>query len=302
MEAETEVDRLEELSRTWVGDLKPGEEEEKNVANVQAKLSGTTVQVEMKLQSAQGLELKELRTVFGRLKNSQRKLDKVKEAIREQSKVASQRVVKDAAVAVKEAETRVNQLAASAAAPGQLTLPKLESLVDQSSEVMELVSEARRVLSKGQTPQLMLEAKVEFARLQLRCKATERKAHSAADALRAQYDKVTKDVTGQALDALRSAARGPDGKYDPVTLFAELAENGNEVTEKQFCDFFGKRRDAGEETLSAERAQLALKKIAPHGLAKRAFVAAMADFLKVARDITITDEFEIQAAKKLRKL
>jgi len=299
-DAEAEVERLSTASQTWPKDAQVPEEEEKNISNVQGKLSSTTVQVEMKLQNAQGLELKELRGVFGRLQRVQWKLDRVKEASRERSRHLSAKIVRDAAEAVQKAEGKVSTVSSNAASLTELSVTRLESLTEQAGAALQSVAEAQQALAKGQGPQLMLEAKVEFARLQLRCKAAERRCKAAADSLNNHFDSIAQEATQQALQALRSVARREDGTYDPDKLFTELSDTGNEITELKFCEFFAKNK--GGVALSADKVQLAFKRIAPHGLTQRIFAAALADFIKVVRDITITDDFEIQSAKKIRKL
>jgi len=122
----------------------------------------------------------------------------------------------------------------------------------------------------------------------------------AADALSTQFERVAKQATHAALEALRSVARRGDGTYDPDALFDELADGGAEILESKFNDFFARRRL--DFALSSDKVRLALRRVAPHGLTRRVFVAALADFLKAIRDIAVTDEFEIQSAKKIRKL
>lgn len=297
-EAEVEVDRIAVASESWPKDTKPPAEAEKSIAEVQSKLSATTVAVENKLQTAQGLELKELRGVFGRLQKAQTKLDKVKDIARERSRALSMRSVKDASDAVQKAEVKVSALNATPAALKGMTPAKLEALHAQAIAANEVIAEAKKALGSNQT--LDTAAKVEFARLQLRFKGLQKKGKAAANAISDQFEKIANETCGQVLDHLRSAARREDGSYDAEALFTDLSENAGEISETQFCEFFTKHKN--EYPVPPEKVKLAYRRIAPHGLLRRTFVAALADFLKVVRDITITDEFEIQSAKKVRKL
>jgi len=297
-DAEGEVDRISTQSQSWPKDAKLSEAAEKSITGVQAKLSSTTVQVEMKLQMAQGLELRELRGVFGRLQKAQLKLDKVKEGGRERSRAISMRVVKEAAEAVQKAEAKVASLNASSASLAGVSASKLEAMHQQASAASELITEAKKVLAEGQG--LETAAKVEFARLHLRFKGVERKGKAAADIISEHFERTASETTQQVLEALRSAARREDGSYDAETLFVELSDGTGEVSEAQFSDFFTKHKS--EFSMSADKVKLAFRRIAPHGLMRRTFVSALADFLKVVRDITVTDEFEIQSSKKVRKL
>jgi hypothetical protein len=54
--------------------------------------------------------------------------------------------------------------------------------------------------------------------------------------------------------------------------------------------------------LPDDKLKFAFNRLAPFGLSKRGFAGLLADFMKASRDVTITDSFEIQTAKKVRKL
>jgi len=174
----------------------------------------------------------------------------------------------------------------------------LEELSQQAKEGMALIAAANRALTKGQGPALALESKVEFARLQLRCKALERKGKQAAGRAQAKFEHVAKQAEQTALDALRLAARQEEDKYDADSLFDQLSKDGSDITEEQFCDFLA----ATDPPVPADRAKIAFKRIAPHGLGRRNLASSLTDLRRVTRDITLTDGFEIQSAKKIRKL
>lgn len=295
--AEVEVGALEEASKVWPKGEKPPEGEEKRIIDVQKKLSSTTIAVEQKLQGAQGLELKQLRAVFGRLQRTQYKLDRVKETVKELTRSISQKVVKGAAELIGKAEKLVTALGPPSL-NGATELKKLDALNDQATAAMSAVTEAQKFMADAQSGgQLGLDAKVEFARLQLRLKASERKGKAVADALSSKIGKQRGEAEGQALEVLRVAARkGKEINSD--ALFNEMSDGGDEISLKQFQDFFAIR--AAE--VDAEQAALAFKTMAPHGLTRRILAAALHSYFKCAKDITITHEFEITAAKKVRKL
>jgi len=259
------------------------------------------MQVERKLSTAQGLELKELRVVFGRLQRSQSKLDKVKEGVRDRGRALSMKTVKEAAEAVRKAEVKVASLNVTSATLDALPVTKLESLHSQVLAANELIDAARSLLTQSQG--METSAKVEFARLHLRFKQIERKGKAQTEVISTHWEQVSTKTAQQLVDALRAAARKGDGKYDTDKLFDDLSEGSGEVTESQFCDFFMKHKSLGVDLgLSAEKIKLGFSLIAPHGLMRKAFTFALSDFYKVIRDITITDEFEIHSAKKVRKL
>mmetsp|Transcript_121556 Transcript_121556/g.303297 ORF Transcript_121556/g.303297 Transcript_121556/m.303297 type:complete len:1318 (-) Transcript_121556:50-4003(-) len=294
--AEADVEKLSEVAAAWPADERPPEDADKSIASVQSKLSSTTVQVEMKLQTAQGLELKELRGIFGRLQKAQGKLDSVKEAARQRTRAASSTIVRHAAEAVRRAEAKVATVSSSASA--NLPAEKLEALNAQAKEGLMLIAAAQTALTKGSGPALALESKVEFARLQLRCKALERKGKQAANYVLNKFEHVAKQAEQVALDALRLAARQDEDKYDANALFDQLAKEESHISEEQFCDFLA----STEPPVPADRAKIAFRRIAPHGLGRRALASSLADLRSVTRDITLTDGFEIQSAKKIRKL
>jgi len=300
-DAESETERLLAASQQWPENQKPPAEDEQSLADIQGKLTAAISQVEQKLQTAEGLEIKELRTIFCRLQKSQKGLDSIKEKCRVLNRSMSLGFVSEAVQAVKSAEEKVNAIVPRASSPAELPVLSLQDTLQEAKACVQLVSEAQKLIAKGQHSQTMLEAKVEFARLQLRCKAMERKCKAAVDSLGAFCERVASEASQAVLDALRTAARrGEGGTFAPDELFDELSSGGKEISEKQICDFFGTYGMSKE--LSEEKVQFALRQIAPQGLTRRAFAALLADFQRVARDITITDQFEIQSAKKVRKL
>jgi hypothetical protein len=296
--AETEVADLEASSLLWPAGEQPPEGESKKIVAIQSKLSSTTVAVEGKLQSAQGLELKELRAVFGRLQRTQWKLDRVKETVREITRSVSQKVVKEASDKIMSAEKLVNALGQSSAVMNMTDLKKLEAVSDKAKEAMTAVAEAQKIVAEVQDGgKLGLDGKVEFARLQLRLKGSERKGKVIADAAISKVAKMTEDAEEAVLEVLRNAAR--DGEtLDSDKLFKQMADGSNEVSLKQFQDFFSIR--AAE--VEGESAALALKKIAPFGLTRRVFAAALQSYYRCVKEISLTAEFEVASAKKVRKI
>lgn len=303
-EAEVEIDRLTEVSQEWPTDQKAPEEEEANMNGVQAKLNDTFAQVEKKLSKAQGMELKQLRAVFGKMKAAQHKLDRVKEIARDRSRFVSQKIVGEAAAAMKKAEEKVNVIVRAASSTGaQTSLSKLEGLKNDSAAALECLAEARAALNHNQAYTLVNEARTEWMRLQMRSATAEKRGKAAAETLVSRYETAANNTVTQALTSLRAAARLGDGSYDANALFDSLSDGSGQVGQSDFLEFFTRRRDAGDsKALSDEQASFVFTRLAPNGMPRRAFTAAIADYLKVIKDITITSEFEIQTSKKLRKL
>merc|ERR1719183_2092808 len=168
----------------------------------------------------------------------------------------------------------------------------------EAATALELVSEVQKLLAAAQGPGMMLEAKVEFARLQLRCKTVDRKAKATAEQLNGAFKKMTSTATAQLITALRDLAKQPDGTYNISGLFMELSEGSGEVSLEQTSDFILRRNPE----LPEDKVKFAFRRLAPHGLGLRSFIGLLARFMKVVKDVTITDDIDIQKAKKLRKL
>lgn len=299
--ADTEIQRLLEASKQWPANQKPPAEDEQAVTAVQGTLSEATSQVEKKIQAARGLELKELRTVLGRLQKSQKSLDTIKVAVKERNRSESKCLAQDASAAVQKAEQNIAPIVQAAGAPANVPLLRLPDLLAEGKDALQVMSQATELVTAGQAKQLMLEVKVEFARLQMRCKTGMRKIKTALSELSSYHDNTVSQSTAAVLDALRTAAkRGEGGSYVPDELFAELASGGDMISEKQLSDFFATYGTGSQ--LSDEQVQLVMRLLVPHDLSRRAFDALLADYYSVARDIAITDDFEIQSAKKVRKL
>eukprot|EP00931_Biecheleriopsis_adriatica_P045133 TRINITY_DN25868_c0_g1_i2.p1 TRINITY_DN25868_c0_g1~~TRINITY_DN25868_c0_g1_i2.p1 ORF type:complete len:1311 (+),score=385.86 TRINITY_DN25868_c0_g1_i2:40-3972(+) len=301
MEADLEIARLTELSQHWPAEQRPPPDDEKAVTAVQDKLTPVISQVEQKLKSAKGLELKELRSVFGRLQNSQKTLDAIKTTLKERTRSAALSVVNEAAAVMKNAEQKLNEIAGAVAKPGQQPLESIPGILKEAKAAAVLVSEAQELIAAGTASQLPLEAKVEFARLQLRVKAADRKAKTSVSSISAFHNRVLAESRSAVLDVLQAAAkRGEGGAYAPDALFDELSEGGEDVAESQLTRFFD-AYGMGEK-LSEDKVQLAMKLLAPRPLSRQKFCALLADYYKVDREVSITDEFGIQASKKVRKL
>ncbi|CAE7359170.1 unnamed protein product [Symbiodinium natans] len=298
-QAEAEAERLSAAAQQW-GHLPP-EEDDRALATLKATVSNTTAEVEQKIQASQGLELKELRSIFGRIQKIQKAIDGIKETIQERSRSQCLGKVKEAVGALGQLEKKLASLLAAAAKPAELPINSLPDLLQEAKAVAEEAAEVQSLLSSSQKMQLTLDAKVEFARLQVRCKAADRKVKATLSLVSTSYQRLTSEACEAVLMALRLAARRGEGNlYQPDQLFDELADNTEEVSQQQLADFFG--RYGLECGLSEEKVPVALQLLAPHGLTRRAFSAMLSDYQRVMRATTITDKFESQSSQEVRKL
>lgn len=297
-EAEDEATRLGDAADLWHADNVPPQEDETSVRALQAKITSSTTQVERKQKTAQGMELKELRALFGRLKTSQVKLDRVKQKMKAMNRAESMRTVNELSEAVKKADERVAELTEAAAAPLKLSLERMEDLHQESAGVLADVAQTLRQLKGAHDDGALLEAKVELARLQLKCKGADRKAKASVDVLKRVFEEASADATEKLLDALRAAARQEDGSCSADALCSMLKVEDDRVTEPLVTDFLLRTRP----DLPDDRVRFAMRRLAPHGISRQGLAGLLEEFMKAVREVTITDEFDIQTAKKVVKL
>lgn len=271
-------------------------QDDKDILDLESALNAATTQVEQKIAAASGLELKELRTLLERVQKAQEGFSEVKEAVRERSRSQSLRKLEEATEAVCELEKRLDALSAAVAKPDELPIKRLQEALLEAQEAQRLSQEVVDV----QTGQISLEAKVELAKLQARCKAAQRKAKTSCDALGFCYQRMISESKSAVRAALRSAAKRGEGPFQAEELFTELRKGNIEVTKQDIFDFFD--RYGMEAGLSEDKVQAAVEQLVPHGLTKQTFVALLCDYQRVVREINLTDSFAIQAAQQVRKL
>jgi len=273
-EAEEEIGRLLEASDSWALESPPPEEDESAMKALQSKVSPTVLQVNQKINQAHGLEQKELRALSARLTTAQGKLHRIKDKASNIKKAEAMRAIKDVGALVQKAETRATELSNQNSGVSKLPLDRLEESHKEASDAVALIVDAQRQLASSLGPKPLLEAKVEVARLQLRCKAAERKARAVFDSYNRRMLQVSASATDQVLSALRAVARREDGTYDVDALCAELILIGDVVTEVHITDYMLKARP----DVSEEVAKFAMRRLAPHGLTKQGLAGLLEVF------------------------
>merc|ERR1719361_1714261 len=98
-EMEAGIERLTNSSKSWPRDQKPPAEDEQRITSFQDKLKSTGAQISARMAHAQGLELKELRAVAGRVAKSQEGLDRVHAAVADIRQAMSAQIVSEASAA-----------------------------------------------------------------------------------------------------------------------------------------------------------------------------------------------------------
>jgi len=291
-QAEADITRLSSFE--WSSSS--AQEAEKAISAVQGKLSAATVQVEMKLQTSQGLELKELRDIFKRIQKTQASLNEAKARALDQSRSASKQAVKEATQVLQAAEHAVANLGNVNAAGQQLSV--LEQLHDKVCEVTKLLVHARNAVNAVDGSDT--HSKVEFARLGLRLKGVDRKGQAANAIVSKQFEKASTEAKQKVLSSLRLAAKGETGTLEVDKLFVDLSDGTGEVTDVQLQEFFQSGRC--DLDLPEDSVNFAIKHLAPCGLTRRTFSWALSTFFKVNRQMALTDRLEVVSAKKIRNL
>lgn len=297
-EAEMEVGRLLEFCDGWSPENPPLEEEMSATASLQTKVSPASLQLDQKIKAAQGIELTELRALHKRMRAVQDKLNRIKSKSAQITRSEAMRSVKDAAVLVEKAEARANQLSNSAAPGSKMSLPRLEELYSEASDAVRFVAEAHRQLNSALGPKPLLEAKVEVSRLQLRCRAAEKRSRVVFETLTRGIERETERAIDQVFSELRSVARQEDGSYEVDGLCEVLCVIGDQVMENHVSDYMLKVRP----DISEEVTRFAMRRIAPHGLSRQGLAGALEQFMRCVREIAITKDSSIEDAEILRKL
>lgn len=216
-------------------------------------------------------------------------------------------MVRKVAEAVKQAETKVQSVSAAAKTPAQLPLDRLEALNAEALEASALVVQALTDVAEGHAAAGDVQAKVELARLQLRCKALERRGKALVGSVCGALDVIACAAVEAVKESLREALHEDWARQDRAPdvegFFNSLASGAAEVTDRHISDLCARRAGIGKgEALQDEQVRLALTRIAPHGLTRRAFANTLADFLRVMHDVALTDDFQVSTASKVRKL
>lgn len=295
--AEAEVDQLGGMSENWPTASKIPAEEADVIKGVQTKLSSAMSEVEKKLHGSQGLELKELRAIFNRLKASQQKLDKVKAKASQGAKAEAAELLKGVTECVQNAETKLKELSTGTSS-ANLTLTQLEDLQGTSATLMAYVGEAHKKMGELQSQGLAQEVKVEFSRLQVRVRGIDNRAKIAAGNFGSKFEEASSQTVEAFVTSLREISKRPDGTYDSDGLFAQIAGGDSEIHIDRCADYYLARQPE----LYEDKVRFAFRRIAPYGLSKSGLAGVIARVMKVKRELTITDDFAITVAKSKRRV
>lgn len=239
------------------------------------------------------------------LKERKEELQKVHE---EKCKEFAAKSVADGTSAVEAAEAKAEKVVESVkgADAAKLGISKLESLTSSADAAFLALAESKAVVSrsserhesyKGPVRQLLLEARVELAKLTGRAGSAEKRLREATEAVRTAHADAVLKATKSAREVLRSKARA--GKKSVDDLFEEVSGGKGEITEAQFQKFVEGLPNTG---LSKEEVKLVYKEFGRHGLRKPGFAKALQEFTKCERQTAITEGVDAASSKVLRKL
>lgn len=150
---------------------------------------------------------------------------------------------------------------------------------------------------RGPSRAALLEARVDLTKLGSRVGMSEKKIRNATEAVRAAHSQVVKAAVEKARVALRGAARQLGKTSDE--LFDQASDSKAELSEAQFSKFVKTLK--GHE-LTPEHVSLVYKEFGLHGLRKPGFAKVLQEFQKCAKSVAITDSFDIESGKTVRKL
>lgn len=294
---ETDVEQVSELAQSWPTDTKPPAEDEAALRKLMNHVASCMKEVLKKKAKAQGLEQKELASIEKRLTGAGGKLDVVKGKANKAAKVEQSAQIKAAMEMIASAEGKVGEVGR---ATSSMTTPlsKFEELEQNAAAALQFVLDASRKLADIQEAGVVTEAKVELQRTQAKCKAMERRATDVSSSFRRKMEEAVSSAVGEVVDAFRKIANRKDDAVDVDALFAELGGEGGEISMDKLIDYFLARQPE----LFEEKVRFAIRRMAPYGLTKPILASALRKCVKVKRELTITDEFAIAGAKKVRKV
>eukprot|EP00929_Paragymnodinium_shiwhaense_P000687 TRINITY_DN100920_c0_g1_i1.p1 TRINITY_DN100920_c0_g1~~TRINITY_DN100920_c0_g1_i1.p1 ORF type:complete len:1243 (+),score=364.43 TRINITY_DN100920_c0_g1_i1:167-3895(+) len=297
-----EVTQLVELSETWdpsAGGVPIPAEDEAKVTAGQKRLTDLQVKLDKKQQEATGAEYKELQSLMKRIHDAQEKVDVVKEKLRRRHKAEASEAVKKASAAVTEGEKHANKVSAAAQGLAKMSLSKLEQVQSEAQEAVNKVAKAQEQVSELANSASLLEAKVELARLQLRCKQAEKKARNTAGTVAGHYERTSQSTVDKVMNAMRDQAYGMGEENAAELIFENMADKGKLVTMAEFNDYLA--RHCPE--LSDDEVNFTFGRISTDGnLTRPAFVSEMQQFMAVSKEVTITDGPDVSSSQTVRKL
>jgi len=279
------------------------------LAEVKAKL----LQLRTKIGQEQS-KVEQLRKQVSVGKNGilEKRKDEVQKVQEVRIKAVAAKSVAEAGIAVEAAEKEAEKIIKSAIALGgaeklaELDIAKLEKMKGAADKALEVLTDARGVVGRvsgslearrGPSRAALLEARVDLTKLGSRVSTSEKKVRNATEAVRTAHSQVVKTATEKARAALRGAARKSQKSSDE--LFDQGSGGKPEMSAEQFSKFVSTLKGHG---LAPEQVSLVYKEFGPHGLRKSGFAKALQEFQRCMKGIAITDSFDIESGKTVRKM
>eukprot|EP00933_Yihiella_yeosuensis_P073985 TRINITY_DN8279_c0_g2_i1.p1 TRINITY_DN8279_c0_g2~~TRINITY_DN8279_c0_g2_i1.p1 ORF type:complete len:731 (-),score=206.48 TRINITY_DN8279_c0_g2_i1:481-2550(-) len=148
------------------------------------------------------------------------------------------------------------------------------------------LNETRRPIQAGP----MFEARRHVSRLEATIGDQEVKCNRAFNSLQVIRKQMTSSARSSVAAALRDAAK--KAELDAEALFDKLCKGNPTIKLEELQNFVGPDL----------KVELGLESHASTGLTKMAFLSTIQDYMKVVKEIAVTDVFDIKSSKTVRKL
>jgi len=171
-----------------------------------------------------------------------------------------------------------------------------DALTDSVKETRASVKEQQGKVTKAVKGPL-LEAKKELAKMDQKAGAIERKCKSTMEAMVTACSNIVDSRCAEAAAAFREEVARRN--ITPDELFQQLVPPGDEkIPEAAFCRAVELLDGI---SFQPEHVKLLARHVEVGGIGRRAFLALIQQYYVVVRSIAITDDFEINKAKTIRK-
>lgn len=215
--------------------------------------------------------------------------------------------------AVEQAETKVNEVLSTGnfgsseklvKECGILELEEQKKVCDATVRVItDCKAHLARILEaheayKGPSRTRLLQNRISFIKLSSRVTQFEKKFHAATGMVETAYSKLAKAVASEVIALLRNWVR--TSEKDVNAVFDEASKGNAEIDETRFSELV--QAAATDKSFPQEKVRLAFAELAAKGFSKIEFASAIQEFYVCAKGIVITDSFDINSSKTIRRL
>ncbi|CAE6934653.1 Man1a1 [Symbiodinium natans] len=209
----------------------------------------------------------------------------------------------EAAEALVEKATAAQQSASSLSGKG---LKELEALKKDADVALQALGESKEVVAKlleahdtyrGQSRNLLLQARVELTKLKSRAGAAEKRCNHATEALRIAHAQVTKTTLFRAKNSLRTAFRKQGLARD--TAFDSAAKGADQLA---LPDFEAYVAGLPTEDLTQEQVALLFRQFGGGSMDRPSFFKVVQEYATCIQEVAMTEGFAISSSSTVRKI